>query len=357
MKWQKPGEKMFHPKRHRKNAASVPDGETAAKLAALREELRRIERSDWNGKTGETIPLGLPEVDRLLSGEHLFGRKVLSSLEKKAAPPAGSMALPKSGMQPEPKTSTSAGPVGLRRGCLHEFSGEGAEAFAAILSGRLKGPILWCADMLDGSALYPPGLAAFGLDHRRLILVRCRKPREILAAMEDGLRCRALAAVIGELSDAVDLTASRRLQLAAENSGVTGFLVRSAWRDQVSKSQVSKSLPAAKTKPSENQDGNKAGAGQVPESQALLLRSEGKEPSAAFSRWSVDAARSSAGSGEYAADAMTWRLSLLRCRNGGGGTWMVKWDAKTYRFSLAAEVADGQIDPSSGQSPGQRLVG
>lgn len=269
--------------------------ETVKKLTALREELRKIERGGWSGKTGKSIALGLPEVDRLLSDE------------------------------------TSPG---LRQGCLHEFAGEGAEAFAAILSGRLQGPVLWCADALAGSELYPPGLAAFGLDYRRLIVARCRKPQEILAAMEDGLRCRALAAVVGELSTAVDLTASRRLQLAAESSGVTGFLVQSAWRDQIVKGSFS---------------GSRKGTGTGRFGQALQV----KAPSAAFSRWSVGAAKNSGN----APSSMTWRLSLHRCRNGGSGAWTVKWDAKAYRFSLAAEAADGQIDPPAESSSGRRLVG
>ncbi len=268
-----------------------PSGGSAKKLAGLREELRRIERSGWSERAGKTIALGLPEIDGLLSDQ------------------------------------TSPG---LRTGCLHEFAGEGAEAFAAILSGRLKGPVLWCADALAGSELYPPGLAAFGLDYRRLIVVRCRKPREVLAAMEDGLRCRVLAAVVGELSAAMDLTASRRLQLAAESSGVTGFLVQSAWRDQISKS------------PS-------AGRQKTTGTERYGLEMQAKAPSAAFSRWSADAARNK----DSAASSMTWRLSLHRCRNGGSGAWTVKWDAKAYRFSLVAETANGQADPSARQ----RLVG
>ena len=40
--------------------------------------------------------------------------------------------------------------------------------------------------------------------------------------MEEGLRCGQVAAVIGELGD-MSLTASRRLQLAAEETGVTAL--------------------------------------------------------------------------------------------------------------------------------------
>ena len=353
---------MFRSKHPRKTPEASSVGEMTARLGALREELRKIERSGWSGKTGEAVALGLPEIDRLLSGENLFDGKALSD-EAGVFENGGTGALTaeeESAFLSEPAappkltTPRKPGAAGLRSGCLHEFSGEGAEAFAAILSGRLKGPVLWCADAMAGSALYPPGLKAFGLDHRRLILVRCRKPREILAAMEDGLRCRALAAVIGELSGGIDLTASRRLQLAAENSGVTGFLVKSAWRDPVLKSR-----PAGKK--GSGKAGDKTGGGKIPETGSSLLRAEEKEPSAAFSRWSVNSARSSvqnsAENNDYTAEATTWRLSLLRCRNGGRGAWTVKWDAKAYRFSLAAEIADGQVDPPTEHSSGQRLVG
>jgi protein ImuA len=47
--------------------------------------------------------------------------------------------------------------------------------------------------------------------------------------MEEGLRCSALGAVIGELwgdPQALDFTATRRLAVAAERSGVAAFLIR-----------------------------------------------------------------------------------------------------------------------------------
>jgi len=62
---------------------------------------------------------------------------------------------------------------------------------------------------------------------------RKRAPRAIYArilaaadSMEEGLRHAGLAGVAGELSGRLTLTASRRLQLAAEHSGVTCFALR-----------------------------------------------------------------------------------------------------------------------------------
>lgn len=63
----------------------------------------------------------------------------------------------------------------------------------------------------------------------RLIHVAVRSAEDALFALEEGLRCRDLAFVIGELTGnprALDMTASRRLSLAAQKHGVPFWLVR-----------------------------------------------------------------------------------------------------------------------------------
>src|SRR5215475_10471475 len=124
---------------------------------------------------------------------------------------------------------------GLARGALHEILGAGgdeedgalAAAFAAGILGRLAGDgtVLWCLPRPD---LYGPGLAPHGLDPAHLVLVRAPRDAEILWAMEEGLRATGIAAVVGEVG-ALTAVSSRRLQLAAERSGVTAFLLR-RWR-------------------------------------------------------------------------------------------------------------------------------
>ena len=52
----------------------------------------------------------------------------------------------------------------------------------------------------------------------------------VLLVMEEGLRHRGLAGVVGEVSGRMTLTASRRLQLAAEASGVVAFVLRRSRR-------------------------------------------------------------------------------------------------------------------------------
>ncbi len=67
-----------------------------------------------------------------------------------------------------------------------------------------------------------PGLDLFGLSSGRLLVLRVPRPADVLSAMEDALRCRALGCVIAELTGEgaeADLTATRRLALAAPGGG------------------------------------------------------------------------------------------------------------------------------------------
>jgi protein ImuA len=88
-------------------------------------------------------------------------------------------------------------------------------------------PVLWIQDrmaILESGRVHPPGLPS-----RNLIHVETRDAKDALWAMEEGVRCAALSAVIGELwgdPRALDFTATRRLAVAAERSGVPCWLVR-----------------------------------------------------------------------------------------------------------------------------------
>ena len=88
-------------------------------------------------------------------------------------------------------------------------------------------PLLWVQErmaILEAGRVHPPGIGPFTLIH-----VTARDARSALWAMEEGLRCGALGAVIGELwgdPASLDFTATRRLAVAAERSGVPAWLVR-----------------------------------------------------------------------------------------------------------------------------------
>jgi protein ImuA len=124
---------------------------------------------------------------------------------------------------------------GLVRGGLHEFLPGPADAachgfVASLLSGLPPGPILWCRHREKGDLLgqadmpYGPGLAALGLDAARLILLRPGSADDALWALEEALRCPALAAVVGD-GVSPGPVALRRLQLAAEDGGALGILI------------------------------------------------------------------------------------------------------------------------------------
>jgi protein ImuA len=162
-------------------------------LLTLRERVRRIEQP--SATVHGVLPFGVAAIDRALPGG------------------------------------------GLARGVLHEILGAGgdeedgalAAAFAAGIVARLApatdGIVLWCLARPD---LYGPGLVVHGLDPARLVIVRTARDTEILWAMEEGLRSSGVAAVVGEVGVLSDV-ASRRLQLAAERSGITAFALR-RWR-------------------------------------------------------------------------------------------------------------------------------
>jgi len=207
---------------------------------------------------------------------------------------------------------------GLPTACLHEVSAgaaaDGAVAgFAAYLlarlsaaAGRRQSAVLWCA---AGDGLYGPGLAAYGLDTHRLILVRGRRQADLLWALEEALRSGALAAVLGEVEEA-DLTATRRLQLAAEAGRTT----------------------------------------------ALLLRPPGGKPapSAAVTAWRIAAAPSGAAPWGAGLGRERWRLELVRCRGGLPRQWLVEWNDEANRLAVAAEFRDRSVDAPTGA---RRLAG
>jgi protein ImuA len=128
---------------------------------------------------------------------------------------------------------------GLASGALYEITSAApgdapaAAGFALALAARCafdrNAPLIWIGEDFAGceqGALYGPGLALHGIDPAALVLVHAANAKDALWAMEEALKCRTAAAVIGEIFSAklYDLTASRRLVLAAQKHGTTGLL-------------------------------------------------------------------------------------------------------------------------------------
>jgi protein ImuA len=87
--------------------------------------------------------------------------------------------------------------------------------------------VLWCVTRQD---LFAPALAQAGLAADRVIYIEAGDEKSALASFEEALRYRKLGAVVAEVAS-LSMTASRRLQIAAEGSGVIGLALR-RWRRQ-----------------------------------------------------------------------------------------------------------------------------
>ena len=156
---------------------------------------------------------------------------------------------------------------------------------------------------LEAGALYGLGSAPFGIDVKRLLLVRAATPKDVLWATEESLKTRGVAAVIGEMAgtaEAADLTATRRLSLAAQKGRALALLLRQ---------HVS---PA---------------------------------PSAAATRWRVSSAP---GAGDFygGLGRTAFHLTLTKNRRGACGTWVLQWDDDGSRFepALPRAVAAAPFD-------------
>ncbi|MCE2936379.1 MAG: ImuA family protein [Cyclobacteriaceae bacterium] len=179
-------------------------------------------------------------------------------------------------------------------GAVHEVVSPASEDLAAasgfltgLMAGlmRSKGVAVWISTR---RTVFPPALKAFGIKPDRLLFVEVPRERDALWAMEEALKSPALTAVVGELRD-ISFTASRRLQLAVEQSQVTGFIINRA---------------------------------------AKLTTT------ACVSRWRITSLPSETPDALPGIGLPQWRVELLRIRNGRPGVWQVQWQKN--RFVVAA---------------------
>jgi protein ImuA len=195
------------------------------------------------------------------------------------------------------------------RDALHEVAGLGCDTehgaapalFVAGVLARCKGSVLWVMERRD---LFAPALANVGLSPARVIYLEAG--RQVLGAMEEGLRAKNLAGVVGETSARITLTASRRLQLAAEGSGVPAFLLRR----------------------SRNFDDPRLA-----------------EPNAAATRWRIAPLpppmfHMPAVPGLARA---LWRLDLIRCRGGEPATWILEACDAQGHLRLVSDISDRSL--------------
>jgi protein ImuA len=238
-----------------------------ARLAALRAEVRALE-SSASAEARPCLPFGVESIDRRLDG----GGLATAALHEM---------------------------VGARPGLSDDAA---ATLFVAGIAARRPGPILWALARRD---LFAPGLAAGGLAPDRVLYAEAGSDEDVLAVMEEGLRHGGLGAVIGEVAR-VTMASTRRLQLAAEESGTTALMLK-RWRK----------------------------AGEDP----LAI------PSAAVTRWRIACAPSA----ELPVEAIgrpRWRLELARQRGGEPHNWIMEGNDAEGRLALPAEPAHRPVAPA-----------
>ena len=209
-------------------------------------------------------------------------------------------------------------------GAIHEVLSTGPENAAASVGfvGGLIGTL-----MRNGGAalwigarqkIFPMALKLFGIEPDRIVFVELRSQKDMLWVMEEALKCEGLAAVVGEIPE-IGFTASRRLQLAVEQSRVTGFILRHQPRGHVT--NVTGNLPGnvAANVPG-NVHGNVTG-------------------NACVARWRITPLASQPEAGLPGVGFPRWNVELLKIRNGRPGAWPLEWAAGRFRV-MEQEMED-----------------
>ncbi|RDV03304.1 ImuA family protein [Undibacter mobilis] len=237
-------------------------------LDMLRQQLIRLQKPAGIADAPAVLPLGVPAVDDVLGGGLLSGALHEIAATSEAHLPAA---------------------TGFTLG------------LAALATGNKN--FVWIAEdmaLTENGAPYGAGLDVFGLSPERLVIVAVAHRHELMAAMEEALRCRAVGVVIGEVRNGtLDAVAVRRLSLAASDSGTLAFFLR--------------------TQPTH-------------------------DASTAVTRWVVGAspsvipghARQSASPNGSEFGAPRFAVHLTRNRRGPSASWILEWRNPDDRFVLAA---------------------
>jgi protein ImuA len=183
-----------------------------------------------------------------------------------------------------------------------------ATGFVLACLPESKAPILWVSDRMsrrENGRIYGPALRAMGIK-AQVLHVEVSHPRDVLWAMEEGAACAGLSAVIGEIHGAPEVlsfTATKRLALRSEVSGVPLWLIRSGDHGALS---AARERWRVSSLPSDRHLWNKAAPGQA-----------------------------------------VWEADLFRARGRAPGVWEVRYepDAKRPedRFRLLSRSGDGQV--------------
>lgn len=230
---------------------------------------------------------------------------IIAQLQKDILPLQGFKRMPNQGtLDVLPYVIKNAFPhAEFPLGAVHEFISTGAENaastsgfIAGILASLMRsgGASIWIS---SAGTIFPPALKSFGIAPDKIIFINLKKDKEILWAMEEALKCDSLSAVIGEIKE-LSFTNSRRLQLAVEQSHVTGFILRDKPRN-------------------------------------LNI-------TACVTRWKISPLPGELQAGMPGVGFPRWNVELLKVRNGKPGNWEIEFSGGCFRHTskIAAIVLE-----------------
>ncbi len=184
-------------------------------------------------------------------------------------------------------------------GCTHEFitgcfeDAAPTNGFIAAISGklmRLSGVCIWISTT---RYLFPPALVTFNVNPENVIFIDLKHERDVLYVTEEALKCNKVTAVISEVKN-ISFKESRRFQLAAEQSRVTGFIVRH---------------------------------------QPKIINTI-----ASVSRWHITSLPSQLEDGLPGVGLPRWKVKLLKARSGTPCTWTIEWANNNFNVIKEQEA-------------------
>ncbi|HEX8166516.1 MAG TPA: ImuA protein [Beijerinckiaceae bacterium] len=294
-------------------------GEPAADRAAVVAQLRRLLPAE--ARTGAaSLPFGVPAIDTHLPGGGLARGALHEVTAAEAAAVPAAFGFVAALMGHALRAQEQAQPLSSPASRSEAEARKGDPCPGGVLGplpGRLRRPpgttvvsqrspesrealLVLSRGAAGFGRPYGHGLVALGLSPGRLLLVEAESDVQVLWAVEEALRLRAVAAVAGWIGQKLDLKASRRLQAAAEGSGALLLVLRPP---------------------------------------------QAEEANAAATRWRVGAAPA-ARDRFGCMERWRWSLSLERCRNGRPGAWVVEL-SDAHRFGLARPLAGPAVPESA----------
>ncbi|ARO14874.1 lipoprotein [Ketogulonicigenium robustum] len=184
----------------------------------------------------------------------------------------------------------------LMTGRVHEVSGPLASSFAVLAGASARvasdaeagvGHVLWVRAGWRSEMIDPPGVAPY-MDPALMLVAQTQAQRETLAVAEEALRDGVFGLVVMELTAPLNLTAGRRLQLAAKQGQATG----------------------------------------------LCIIADGMGSPAAETRWRCTAVAATS------QDSTLQKWELNKNKSGTTGAWNVRWSASAHRLVVVSTASE-----------------